>query len=243
MTIRVLIADDQMMVRQCLRLLLEAQPDLEVVGEADNGRGAIELLDGLQVDVMLMDQEAPGLDGVSPTQRIHDQYPEVRIVVLSAAEDDAGVLSAVRAGAIGFLSKTASIEVLLETIRAAAQGQVTFSAATSAQLVQELRAPVEEPERLTGRELEVLGCLVQGLSNKEIAWQLRISEKTVKSHVSTILSKFGLESRTQAAMHATRTGLVSIGPSGGGGSQRLRECSVISLVNRRHQPLARVALT
>jgi hypothetical protein len=85
--------------------------------------------------------------------------------------------------------------------------------------------------------------VVQGLSNKEIAWQLRISEKTVKSHVSTILSKFGLESRTQAAMHATRTGLVSIGPSGGGGSQRLRECSVISLVNRRHQPLARVALT
>jgi DNA-binding NarL/FixJ family response regulator len=243
MTIRLLIADDHVMVRQCLRLLLEAQPDLEVVGEADNGWDAIELLDGVHVDVMLMDQEAPSPNGISATQRIHDQYPEVRIVVLSAAEDEAGVLSAVRAGAIGFLSKAASIEVLLETIHAAAQGQVTFSASTSAQLVQELRTPVEQPERLTVREFEVLECLVQGFSNKEIAWQLRISEKTVKSHVSTILGKLGLESRTQAALHATRTGLVSIGPSGVGGSQRPPECSVISLVNRRHRPLARVAIT
>jgi DNA-binding NarL/FixJ family response regulator len=106
------------------------------------------------------------------------------------------------------LPKTAPLGVLLQTVRSAARGQVTFSAAASAWLVCELRAPADEPEHLTDRELEVLGCITDGLSNKAIAWKLRISEKTVKSHVSTILGKFGLESRTQAALHATRVGLV-----------------------------------
>jgi len=115
----------------------------------------------------------------------------------------------VRAGAIGFLPRTATLDALIQTIRAAAQGRVTLSAAASARLAEELRAPAQEPEHLTARELEVLACVAEGLSNKQIAWQFHISEKTVKSHVSTILSKFGLESRTQAALHATRVGLVS----------------------------------
>jgi DNA-binding NarL/FixJ family response regulator len=128
--------------------------------------------------------------------------------------------------------------VLLGSIRAAADGRVTLSAATSLRLVEELRAPVESPERLTERELEVLECVTQGLANKEIAWRLRISEKTVKSHVSTILSKFGLVSRTQAALHATRTGLVPVGGAVRSVPPRPREHSMISLAERRgHSPV------
>src|SRR5207342_3625371 len=160
---------------------------------------------------VLMDIAMPVLDGLSATRRLHDACPQVHIIVVSGAEEASVVVSAVRAGAIGYLCKTAPVDDLVQTIRAAAQGQVTFSAAASARFVQELHAPSEQPEHLTDRELEVMACVADGMSNKEIAWKLNISEKTVKSHVSTILGKFGLESRTQAALHATRLGLV---PSG-----------------------------
>jgi DNA-binding NarL/FixJ family response regulator len=243
MTIRVLLADDHVMLRQAVSMLIEAQPDLEVVGEADNGCDAIELVSETHPDVVVMDLAMSDLDGISATRRIVNQTPGVRVVILLGAEDEQAVVSAVRAGATGFVAKTSSTEDLLETIRAAAQGHVAFSAGMQARLVQELRAPAEEPERLTGRELEVLERLADGLSNKEIAWRLRISEKTVKSHVSTILGKFGLESRTQAALHATRTGLVSMNRSASGAADSPCEGSVIPIDSRRHRPLARLALT
>jgi DNA-binding NarL/FixJ family response regulator len=234
MTIRVLLADEHVMLRQSLRAVLDTQPNVSVVGEADNSRDALDLVANLQPNVVLLDLAMPGLDGIKATQRIHDEHPEVRIVILVGAADEVAVVSEVRAGAAGILSTTDSIEVLLETIRAAARGQVTFSAAMSAVLAQELRAPAEPPERLTEREFDVLECVAHGLANKEIARSLHISEKTVKSHVSTILGKLGLESRTQAALHATRTGLVSVEPTGYSSSHGVRECSsVISLDSRR----------
>jgi DNA-binding NarL/FixJ family response regulator len=145
---------------------------------------------------------------------------------------------------VGVVSTNDSIEVLLETVRAAARGQVMLSAAMSVLLIQELRAPTESPERLTVREFDVLECVAHGLSNKEIARSLHISEKTVKSHVSTILGKLGLESRTQAALHATRTGLVSVDRTGYSASDRVRESSsVISLDSRRHRSPLRAAIS
>jgi DNA-binding NarL/FixJ family response regulator len=242
MTIRVLLADEHVMLRQSLRSLLDTQPDLAVVGEVDNGRDAVDLVAEVHPDVVLLDLAMPGLDGIRATQRVHDEHPQVRIVMLVGAEDEAAVVSSVRAGAVGVVSTKDSIEVLLQTVRAAARGQVMFSAAMSALLVQELRAPTEPPERLTGREFDVLECVAHGLSNKEIARSLHISEKTVKSHVSTILGKLGLESRTQAALHATRTGLVSSDPNGTSVSHGVRvSSSVISLDSRRHQSPLRVA--
>jgi DNA-binding NarL/FixJ family response regulator len=189
-------------------MLLESEPDIEVVGEADNGLAAVDEVLRLAPDVVLMDLSMPEMDGLVATQRLHAHDEKVRVVILSGAEEESVVVSVVRAGAIGYLPKTAPFEVLLQTVRAAARGLVTFSASASARLVHELHTPPDEPEHLTDRELEVLGCITDGLSNKAIAWKLKISEKTVKTHVSTILGKFGLESRTQAAMHATRVGLV-----------------------------------
>jgi DNA-binding NarL/FixJ family response regulator len=208
MSIRIVVVDDHAVLRQGLRMLLESEPDIEVVGEANNGTTAIDEVLRHSPDVVLMDLSMPDMDGLTATQRLHDQVEQVHVVILSGAEEESVVVSAVRAGAIGYLSKTAPFEDMLRTVRAAARGEVTFSAAASARLVRELHTPLEEPEHLTDRELEVLSCVADGLSNKAIAWKLKISEKTVKSHVSTILGKFGLESRTQAAMHATRVGLV-----------------------------------
>jgi NarL family two-component system response regulator LiaR len=244
MTIRVLLADEPVMLRQSLRALLDAQPDILVAGEADNGRDAVDLVAEVHPNVVLLDLAMPGLDGIRATQRVHEEHPEVRIVILVCAEDEAAVLSAVSAGAVGVVSTKDSIEVLLQTVRAAARGQVMLSAAMSALLVQELRAPIEPPERLTGREFDVLECVAHGLSNKEIARSLHISEKTVKSHVSTILGKLGLESRTPAALHANRTGLVSSDPTGNSASHLARKpTSVISLDTRRHRSAPRAAIS
>jgi DNA-binding NarL/FixJ family response regulator len=208
MNIRIVLADDHAVLRRGLRMLLESEPDIEVVGEADNGAAAVDEVLRQAPDVVLMDLSMPEMDGLAATERLHEHDNQVHVVILSGAEEDSTVVSAVRAGAIGYLPKTAPLEDMLRTVRSAARGQVTFSASASARLVRELHTPAEEPEHLTDREMEVLGCITDGLSNKAIAWKLRISEKTVKSHVSTILGKFGLESRTQAALHATRVGLL-----------------------------------
>ena len=234
MSIRILLADDQALVRQGLRALFDAEPELEVVGEADNGRSAIELVRQLHPDMVLMELAMPDLDGIAATETISQEFPAVRVLILSGMDEEAAVVSAVRAGAIGYVRKTTSFEALSKAIRAAAQGQVQFSPAAAARLVQEMHAPMDQPERLTGRELEVLDCVAQGLANKEIAWRLRISEKTVKSHVSTILGKFGLESRTQAAMHAARMGLVASQPTAVGAPRHLTERGVLS-INRTWQ--------
>jgi DNA-binding NarL/FixJ family response regulator len=242
MTTRIVLVDHHLMVRHGLRQLLDAEPDLEVVAEAGDSRRAIDVVLEQRPDVVVMDLDMPELDGIAATRCLRDRYPEVHIVVLANADDDTLAVAAVRAGAIGYLSKAVSSEGLLQTVRAAARGHVSFSPAASALLVEALHRPAHEPEQLTARELEVLGYVAQGLSNKEIASKLRISEKTVKSHVSTILGKFGMESRTQAAIHATRTGLVSVDRIACSAADRLRQGSVISIEARRHRPLAGAAL-
>jgi two-component system, NarL family, response regulator LiaR len=210
MTIRIVLADDHVLLRQCLRALLEEEPDLEVVGEANTGHEAVDVVRRKQPDVVLMDLLMPDLDGISATQTIHSQQPAIRILVLSSLDEET-VVAAVRAGASGYMRKNVSIEVLVQSIRAAAAGNVQFSPAAAARLVQEFHRPVDEPDRPTPRELEVLELVSQGLANKEIGSRLAISEKTVKSHIHSLLGKFGLESRTQAAIYATRVGLVSAG--------------------------------
>jgi len=209
MSIRLALADDHRVLRHGLRALLETEPDMEVVGEGDTGRAAIDVVLQTGPDVVLMDLIMPEMDGITATQILHKQQPESKVLILSSMEEEEGIVtSAVRAGAIGIVRKSVPIEVVVQSIRAAAQGQVQFSPAATAHLVGEMQTPTESPERLTAREFEVLQFVAGGLANKAIAWNLRISEKTVKSHVSTILGKFGLESRTQAALYAARNGLV-----------------------------------
>jgi DNA-binding NarL/FixJ family response regulator len=208
MTIRVVLADDHVVVRQGLRALLEDEPDIEVVGEANHGLEAIEVVREARPDVVLVDVAMPDMDGISATRVIHRECPRTRVLVLSSSEDQTALLGAVHAGATGFIHKSAPVEAVAHSIRAAARGEVQFSPGDATLLVRELQQPMQ-PEHLTRRELEVLEMISAGLANKAIAWKLRISEKTVKSHVSTILGKFGLESRTQLALHALRLGLVA----------------------------------
>ncbi len=243
MTTRVVLVDDHQMVRQGLGALLNAESDLEVVAEAADGRQAIDLVLELHPDVVVIDAELPELDGINATQSLHEQDPDIPIIALGAQDEDRMAVAALRAGAVGYLSKRASRDGLVQAVRAAAQGQITFSASATSLLVEELRRPVDRltasgGERLTARELDVLAGITDGLSNKEIAWKLRISEKTVKSHVSTILGKFGLESRTQAAMHATRFGLVPSETRPATVAPLVPGRGVVSLESRRTRLLA-----
>ncbi len=232
MTIRLVLADDHVVLRQGLRALLEDESDMEVVGEADNGCEAVDLVLQTEPDVLLIDLVMPETDGVAATRIIHERSPKTRVLVLSSLEEDAALVASVRAGAIGFLRKTAPIGAVVRAIRAAARGEVQFSTTAAALLVQDMQEP-SEPEHLTSRELEVLQLISEGLANKEIAWRLRITEKTVKSHVSTILGKLGLQSRTQAAMYASRVGLVGTEPSRFGAPAEARGARVVSMDSAR----------
>ena len=207
MPIRLLIADDHAVVRQGLRTFLSFDADLELVGEARDGREAVEMAGRLKPDVVLMDLMMPEMDGIAATTTIRRDYPEVEVIALTSVLDDASVADAVRAGAIGYLLKNASPQDLLRGIRAAAAGQVFLSPEAAAQLVRQVKAP-QKPEPLTPREIEVLRLLALGRANKQIARRLGLGEETVKTHVSNILGKLQAASRTQAALHAIRTGLV-----------------------------------
>jgi DNA-binding NarL/FixJ family response regulator len=206
MTIRVLLVDDHSVVRQGLRMFLHLDPELEVVGEAANGQEGVRLARELLPDVVLMDLLMPVMDGIQATAVIRRELPEIEVVALTSVLDDSSVFGAVRAGAIGYLLKDTEAEELNRAIKAAAAGQVQLSPAAAARLMREVRAP-ENPEALTERENDVLRLIAGGLSNKEIARELGIGEKTVKTHVSNILGKLGVLSRTQAALHAVRMGL------------------------------------
>jgi two-component system, NarL family, response regulator LiaR len=210
MTIRILLVDDHSVVRQGLKMFLSLDPELEVVGEAANGTEALRLVHELAPDVVLMDLLMPVMDGIAATAAIRKEAPGTEVIALTSVLEDASVTGAVRAGAIGYLLKDTESEELVRAIRAAANGQVQLSPQALARLMREVRAP-ESPETLTERETEVLRLLAQGQSNKEIARALTIGEKTVKTHVSNILSKLGVPSRTQAALYAVRIGLVSSG--------------------------------
>lgn len=216
MGIRILIADDHDVVRQGLRMFLALDPELEVVGEAANGAEALDLAKQLRPDVVLMDLLMPVMDGITATAAIRREVPESEVLALTSVLEDASVTGAVRAGAIGYLLKDTQAEELRRAIKAAAAGQVQLSPQAAARLMREVRAP-ESPETLTERETDVLRLLAEGQANKEIARNLEIGEKTVKTHVSNILAKLGVQSRTQAALYAVHIGLVSpeqVGESG-----------------------------
>jgi DNA-binding NarL/FixJ family response regulator len=211
MTIRILIADDHSVVRQGLHMFLALDPELEIVGEATNGLEAVNQARKLRPDVVLMDLIMPQMDGIAATEIIRHELPEVEVIALTSVLEDAAVVGAVRAGAIGYLLKDTQANELCKAIKAAAAGQVQLSPQAAARLMHEVRTP-ENPQALTDRETDVLSLLANGKANKEIALQLHISETTVKTHVSNILTKLGVPSRTQAALYAVRIGLASLPP-------------------------------
>ncbi len=210
MGIRILLVDDHAVVRQGLKMFLSLESDFEVVGEAENGEQAIQKARELSPDVVLMDLFMPVMDGVTATTQIRASMPDVEVIALTSVLEDSAVIGAIKAGAIGYLLKDTQAEELCRAIKAAAAGQVQLSPAAAARLMREVQSP-QSPEKLTEREVDVLRLLAIGQSNKEIALGLSIGEKTVKTHVSNILSKLGVPSRTQAALHAVRIGLVSPG--------------------------------
>ena len=208
MTIRVVVADDHSVVRQGLRTFLGLDPELEMIGEAENGAEAVQLTGQLHPDVVVMDLSMPVMDGIAATLAIRGQMPDTEVIALTSVLDDATVVGAIKAGAIGYLLKDTAAGELCRAIKAAAAGQVQLSPQAAELLVREVRAP-ESPEALTERETEVLRLMALGRANKQIARQLHITDKTVKTHVSSILAKLNVQSRTQAALHAVRIRLVS----------------------------------
>ncbi|MFD9320154.1 response regulator [Streptomyces sp. NPDC060053] len=219
-TIRVLIADDQEMVRQGFTVLLNAHPGIEVVGQAVHGLDAIAKVDELAPDVVLMDIRMPELGGIDATHRITLAHPHIKVLVLTTFDLDEYVYDALRAGASGFLLKDASADRLAEAVRVVAAGDALLAPVITRKLIAEFsrldgkpRAPLKERVGdLTERETEVLTLIAQGLSNAEIADHLFVAEQTVKTHVGRILVKLGLRDRTQAAVFAYESGLVR--PSG-----------------------------
>ncbi len=209
MPIRIVVADDHSVVRQGLKMFLGLDPELEIVGEAENGAEAVKLAGELAPDVVLMDLLMPVMDGITAIGEIRQKYPDVEVIALTSVLEDASVVGAIKAGAIGYLLKDTQSDELCRAIKAAAAGQVQLSPQAAARLMREVRAP-DSPETLTERETDVLRLVAQGLANKEIARELHIGEKTVKTHVSNVLLKLNVRSRTQAALYAAQIGLTSL---------------------------------
>lgn len=214
--IRVLICDDHALFRRGLTMVLESEEGVEVVGEAEDGADAVAKAEELAPDVVLMDVRMPRLSGIEATKAIAERVPTARILMLTVSDEEEDLYDAIKAGANGYLLKEISIEEVASAIRAVVNGQSLISPSMASKLLTEFtnlskkadeRQSVPTP-RLTERELEVLKLIAAGASNKAIAQQLGISEATVKSHVSNLLSKLGLKSRTQAALHAIREGWV-----------------------------------
>jgi DNA-binding NarL/FixJ family response regulator len=213
MPIRVVITDDHSVVRQGLRMFLGLDSEMDVVGEAENGAEALKLVEELAPDVVLMDLLMPVMGGIEAIGQIKSRFPEVEVVAMTSVLEDAAVIGAIRAGAIGYLLKNTDADALNQAIRAAADGQVQLAPEAARMLMREVRLPEpkQEPgvDALTARETEVLRLVAGGYANKEIAVELGIGEKTVKTHVSNVLAKLGVQSRTQAALYAAKTGIVS----------------------------------
>jgi two-component system, NarL family, response regulator LiaR len=207
--IRVMLVDDHTMVRRGLATFLKVYDDLELAGEAANGEDAIQLCARALPDVVLMDMVMPDMDGVTATQAIRQQFPTVQVIALTSFKDKGLVQDALQAGAIGYLLKDVSADELAQAIRAAHAGRATLSPEAAQALVRTAAKPPTPGHDLTKREREVLALLVEGLSNKQIADKLVVSPSTIKSHVSHILAKLGVASRTEAAALAVRHRLVS----------------------------------
>ncbi|GAA2181390.1 response regulator transcription factor [Brooklawnia cerclae] len=204
--IRVLVVDDHPIVREGIVAIVASAPDLEVVGQAANGAEAITQFAALRPDIVLMDLRMPVMDGVSATAHIHAEHPEVTVVVLTTYETDEDILSAIEAGATGYLLKAAPKEELIAGVRAAANGQVALAPSVAAALVSRVQAP--EPARLTPREIEVLGLVADGLSNAQIGRRLFITEATVKTHLLRLFEKLGVNDRTRAVTLAMERGIL-----------------------------------
>ena len=212
-TIRVLIVDDHSIVRKGIRALLATERDIQVIGEASDGAEAIAQAQALHPDVILMDLVMPKIDGIEATRQITANQSGVRILVLTSFAADDKVFPAIKAGALGYLLKDTGPDDLLRAIHQVHLGQPTLEPSIARKVLCELAHPPEEPltpDPLTERELDVLRWVAQGKSNKEIAEQLGIAEMTVRAHVSNILGKLHLASRTQAALYALRKGLASL---------------------------------
>jgi len=212
--IRLFIADDHAIIRKGIRAMLETVPDIELVGEAVNGREAVSGVAELRPDVILMDLVMPQMDGIEAIRHIKAQQPQACILVLTTFAGEDKIFPAIKAGALGYHLKDASPEELVQAIRQVYHGQPSLHPIIARKVLQELASPAAErpptPEPLTQREVEVLQLVAQGLDNQEIADKLVISEATVRTHVSNILGKLQLASRTQAALYALREGVASL---------------------------------
>jgi NarL family two-component system response regulator LiaR len=211
--IRVLIVDDHTIVRKGIRALLAEIAGIEVVGEADNGQEAVTQAEALHPDVILMDLAMPKMDGIEATRQIKASQPESRILVMTSFAADDKVFPAIKAGALGYLLKESTPEDLVQAIRQIYRGESSLHPTIARKVLQEITHPPDRPPTpnpLTEREAEVLRLVAQGLSNQDIARKLNISDPTVRTHVSNIMSKLHLATRIQAALYALREGLVSL---------------------------------
>lgn len=212
-SIHVLIADDHAVVREGLRTLINTEPGLDVIGEAADGREAVQQTHELKPDVILLDMVMPQLDGLGAIKAIKEEQPEAKILVLTSFADDDKVFPAIKAGALGYLLKNSSPQRLLRAIRDVHRGEPSISPDVAKKLMMEMQRPAGLPltaEPLTEREVDVLRLVAKGLTNQDIAAQLVIGEGTVRTHVSNILSKLHLANRTQAALYALREGFASL---------------------------------
>jgi DNA-binding NarL/FixJ family response regulator len=207
-TVRVLVVDDHPVVRDGLRGMLGGQPDLEVVGDAPDGRQALEAVDRDRPDVVLLDLRMPVLDGVGVIEQLAARHPSVRVLVLTTYDTDQDIVRAVEAGATGYLLKDTPREELFRAVRAAARGEPVLAPGVAARLMGRLRAP--QPEKPTDRELEVLRLVARGLTNRAIARELFLSEATVKTHLVHIFGKLGVDDRTAAVTAALDQGLIRL---------------------------------
>lgn len=211
--IRILIADDHPVLRKGIRTLIESEPDMQLAGEAADGASAVEMAARLKADVILMDLVMPGKSGIEAIREIKAADPKARILVLTSFADDDKVLPAIKAGALGYILKVSAPQELIQAIRDVYHGEPSLQPTIARKLLLNLadnKNEEEQPDALTEREIDVLKLIAHGYSNKDIAQTLFISEGTTRSYVTNILNKLHLENRTQAALYALRTGLVSI---------------------------------
>ncbi len=211
--IRILIADDHAIVRKGIRVLLATERDLQVVGEAGDGYEAVERAQALEPDVILMDLVMPNMDGIEATRQITAQQPQTRVLVLTSFAADDKVFPAIKAGALGYLLKDSTPQALVQAIHQVYRGEPSLEPTIARKVLTEITAPPKDPltqDPLTERELAILRLVAQGHSNREIAERLVIADMTVRTHVSNILGKLHLASRTQAALYALREGIASL---------------------------------
>lgn len=218
MSIRLLLADDHALFRRGVRRILDEQPDMQVVGEAENGLQAVELAESLRPDVVLLDVRMPELDGVAACREIQSRCPDARMLILTVSDEDEDLFGAIKAGARGYLLKNVGEQELLDAVRRVAAGEAVISPALAGRVLDELAGRTggaqPSPQALTGREQEILSLAATGLTNQEIAERLHLSVHTVKTHLRHVLDKLHARNRAEAAALAARRGLVRRPPAG-----------------------------